>query len=101
MDLTGNATLTRFSTEVETMVADPTLTIHNSGNMSLVRTTPTTSRNPTSVGDGDGEHHTIEHPTADDWEAFRPVITHHYKKEGLPVRAVREILEQKYGFIAR
>lgn len=94
---TGNAT----SAEIETTVPDPTPTIHDSGNMSLVENTPTTSLNLTSVGDGDGGHHTIEHPSADDWEAFRPLITLKYKKEGLPLRKVREILEHNYGFIAR
>ena len=45
------------------------------------------------------------HPNSDDWNRLRPIFTHYYKDfkngRGLPLREVRRIMADEYGFFAR
>lgn len=38
--------------------------------------------------------------TSEEWEAQRDLFTHHYAVEDRPLREVKEIMENSYGFCA-
>jgi Clr5 domain len=101
MDPTGSA---MCSAEDGTMVGDSATLTWENDDTSLMKLLAGTQEDRVDSGSGVTGCRMTTSPNSRDWEAYRAIITHyykHYKGRGLPLRAVRSIMDLRYGFIAR
>jgi hypothetical protein len=94
MGTTGEAMLALPTTEVGITEAGSEVSTDEDCNMYLRRL---------SEGISEGTVFAVGHgrPSREQWEACRPFFTLYYKTKGQPLRLVRSILANEYGFHAR